>query len=154
MYKTIIVFAIFFIFKTATAQNKTTHTNMLWFNYNNNIALNKKWNISATWVYSTGNAVTFPSGKYYVNGRLVPYFTERNGYRMPDYHRLDVGVNYTAKKTKKLESSWNFSVYNLYNRKNAYQITFEENPDNKAQTQAVRTALFGIIPSATWNFKF
>ena len=116
--------------------------------------LNKKWNISATWVYSTGNAVTFPSGKYYVNGRLVPYFTERNGYRMPDYHRLDVGVNYTAKKTKKLESSWNFSVYNLYNRKNAYQITFEENPDNKAQTQAVRTALFGIIPSATWNFKF
>ena len=114
----------------------------------------KRWSYSATWVYYTGDAVTFPNGKYYENNQWVPKYTNRNGYRMPDYHRLDIGATYIRKKTDKFESSWTFSLYNAYGRRNAYTITFRENPDNHAETQAVRTSLFSFIPSATYNFKF
>ena len=76
-----------------------------------------KLKVSANWVYNTGNAVTFPEGKYVIDGVTVPAYTSRNGYRMPDYNRLDLGVTLTNKKREKLESSWNFSVYNAYARK-------------------------------------
>ncbi|RLD52768.1 MAG: hypothetical protein DRI97_14170, partial [Bacteroidetes bacterium] len=69
--------------------------------------LNEKWNLSASWVYNTGIAVTFPSGKYQIEGNTVPAYTNRNGYRMPDYHRLDVGATYTIKKRERFESSLN-----------------------------------------------
>ena len=114
----------------------------------------KKWNVSATWVYYTGNAVTFPSGKYEIEGLTVPAYTSRNGYRMPDYHRMDLGITYTNKKRKRWESSWNLSIYNVYARKNAYSIDFRVSEDNPNQTEAVRTALFRIVPSITYNFKF
>ena len=114
----------------------------------------KKWTISATWVYNTGNAVTFPNGKYEVNGQTVFYYTQRNGYRMPAYHRLDLGATMQGKKTKKWEGSWTFSVYNAYNRANAYAIIFQNDPNNPSQTQAVQYSLFKIVPSITYNFKF
>ncbi len=116
--------------------------------------LSPKWNISGTFVYSTGNAVTFPSGKYAVEGETIWYYTERNGYRMPDYHRLDLGATWESKATKRFKSSWTFGIYNAYHRKNAYIIDFRENEDNPNITEAYRIALFGIIPSVTWNFKF
>lgn len=113
-----------------------------------------RWTFSSTFVYNTGNAVTFPAGKYQLNGNTVFYYPERNSNRMPDYHRLDFSATLEGKPGKKLQSSWSFGVYNLYNRKNAYSIDFRDNPDDKSRTQAVRTTLFGIIPSITWNFKF
>ena len=116
--------------------------------------LSKRWTLSATWIYYTGNAVTFPSGKYEVAGQIVYYYTERNGYRMPDYHRLDIGATWQRKKTEKFESSWSFSLYNAYGRKNAFSITFREDPDDPAKTQAVQTTLFRWIPSFTYNIKF
>ena len=116
--------------------------------------LSDKWTVSATWVYYTGNAVTFPSGKYEVAGQVVNYYTERNGYRMPAYHRLDIGATWIRKKTKKFESSWNFSVYNAYDHDNAYSISFEPNPDDATKSQAVQTTLFKIVPSVSYNFKF
>ena len=117
--------------------------------------LSKKWQLSATWVYSTGDAVTFPSGKYIIDGKQISYYTERNGYRMPDYHRADVGATYTAKKTKKFESTFNFSIYNVYSRKNAYMIYFEPKDENNPDVlQAVKVTLFPILPSVTWNFTF
>ncbi|MGV3761640.1 TonB-dependent receptor [Parapedobacter sp.] len=116
--------------------------------------LSPRWNLSATFVYSTGNAVTFPSGKYTVDGQTLWYYTERNGYRMPDYHRLDFGATWESKATKRFRSSWTFGVYNVYNRKNAYIIDFRESETNANVTEAYRIALFGIIPSITWNFKF
>ena len=114
----------------------------------------KKWTFAATFVYYTGNAVTFPSGKYNVNGQTVFYYTERNGYRMPAYHRLDLSATLQGKKTRKFESSWTFSIYNAYNRANAFAIEFQDDPDNSSKTQAVQTTLFKIIPSVTYNFKF
>lgn len=118
--------------------------------------LTKKWNISGTWVYNTGSAVTFPSGKYNAAGQTVFLYTERNGYRMPAYHRLDFSVNYepSINKTRKYKSSWSFGLYNAYARENAFSINFRENKDDRTKTEAVQTSLFKIIPSVTWNFKF
>jgi len=113
-----------------------------------------RWSLSSTFVYSTGNAVTFPTGKYTIEDQTVFYYGDRNANRIPDYHRLDFSATLDGKPNRKLKSSWNFSVYNLYNRQNPFAINFRDNPDNLAQTQAVRTTLFGIIPSVTWNFKF
>lgn len=116
--------------------------------------LSKKWTLSGTFVFYTGNAVTFPGGKYEVAGQIVNYYTERNGYRMPAYHRLDLGATWQRKKTDKYESSWNFSLYNAYGRENAYTITFQVNPNDPTKTQAVQTTLFRWVPSITYNFKF
>ncbi|MFZ4861536.1 TonB-dependent receptor [Sphingobacterium sp. Mn56C] len=119
--------------------------------------LNTNWTLGASFVYYTGNAVTFPSGKYNLNGKTIFYFTERNGYRMPDYHRLDLSLTYDPKPVqvnKRFHSSWSFSVYNAYHKKNAYLIDFREKKDNPNLTEAYQIALFGIIPSVTWNFKF
>lgn len=116
--------------------------------------LTPKWSLAATWVYNTGAAVTFPSGKYMVDGQVQFYYTERNGYRMPAYHRLDIGATWERKKTEKFESSWNFSVYNVYGRENAYTITFRQDPNDATKTQAVQTSLFRMVPSVTYNFRF
>jgi len=116
--------------------------------------LNPKITFSATWIYISGNVVTFPSGRYMVDGNLIPYYTERNGYRMPDYHRLDIGLTWQRKKTAKFESNWNFSVYNAYGRSNAYAINFQQDPDNPAKMQAVQLSLFRFVPAVTYNFKF
>jgi len=130
--------------------------------------LNDRLTFSGTWVYYTGNAVTFPTAKYQIGGQLVDYYSERNGYRMPNYHRLDLGItlnnkNYktavdpeTGKEIqvkKRFESSWNFSVYNAYSRQNAYSISFQENEDT-GKTEAVQLSLFKLIPSISYNFKF
>lgn len=116
--------------------------------------LTNRITVSANWVFNTGDAATFPSGKYTIDQIQVPYYTERNGYRYPNYHRLDVGVTFLGKPRKRYEGSWNVSVYNAYARENAYTITFQQNEDNPEKTEALRTALFKIIPSVTYNFKF
>jgi hypothetical protein len=118
--------------------------------------LSKKWNISGTWVYNTGSAVTFPSGKYTAAGQTVFLYTERNGYRMPAYHRMDIAVNYepSINKTRKYKSSWSFGLYNVYGRENAFSINFRENELDRTKTEAVQTSLFRFIPTVTWNFKF
>lgn len=116
--------------------------------------LNEKWTISSSWVYTTGAAVTFPEGRYEVEGVVVPYYSDRNGSRFPDYHRLDLGVTWYNKKTDKFESNWNFSIYNAYIRQNTYSIAFIKDVNNPEQIVAEQTALFKIIPSVTYNFKF
>lgn len=113
-----------------------------------------KWSLSANWIYNTGNAVTFPNGKYEIDGMIAGYYTQRNGYRMPPYHRLDFGLTWQRKKTEKFESSWSFSVYNAYARENAYFIQFRQNEDNPAVTEAVQFAIFKAIPSVSYRFKF
>lgn len=113
--------------------------------------ITKNLALAGTFIYYTGDAVTFPSGKYEIGGNVVPLFTERNGYRMPDYHRADIGLTWYLKDKKRFEHSLNFSIYNLYARENAYTISFEENASG--DTEALQTALFKIVPSITYNFK-
>ena len=107
------------------------------------------WSYSATWVYNTGNAVTFPSGKYSIDGQVFNYYTERNGYRMPAYHRLDLGATWQGE-----HSGWTFSLYNAYGRDNAYSITFQQDPNDRTKSQAVQTSLFKFVPAITYNFRF
>ena len=114
----------------------------------------KKVSFSATWVYYTGNAITFPSGKYIMDGNIVNYYTGRNGYRMPAYHRLDIGMTMVLKERPKFRSELNIGVFNAYGRKNAYAILFRTNQNNTSQTEAVKLYLFSVIPSVTWNFRF
>lgn len=114
----------------------------------------KRLNVSAVWVYQTGNAVTFPSGKYEVAGQTTWLYTERNGYRMPVYHRLDIAATYKLKHRKRFNSELSFSLYNVYGRENAYTIDFEQSETDPNKTVAVQTALFRWVPSVSWNFKF
>jgi hypothetical protein len=116
--------------------------------------LSQKWSFSASWVYNTGNAATFPSGKYSLDGQVVNYYTERNGYRMPAYHRLDLGATWLRKKTKRFESSWTFSVYNAYARQNPFMINFRKNYEDPLRSEIVQLSLFTIIPAVSYNFKF
>ena len=115
---------------------------------------NKKWTFSSDWVYSTGTPVTWPSGKFPVDGVPVYDYTSRNGYRLPAYHRLDLGATVITKKTARFESSLTFSLYNAYGRSNPYTITFQKDPDNPLKTQVQQTSLFKMVPSITYNFKF
>lgn len=116
--------------------------------------LNPKWTLSASWVYYTGNAITYPSGKYQIEGKDIMFYAERNGYRAPAYHRLDLGATLQLKKTAKFESELAFSLYNAYGRRNAYMIRFKTNEDDVTKTSAYRYTLFTYVPSISWNFKF
>lgn len=114
----------------------------------------ERWSVSGSWIYYSGDAVTFPSGLYVVSGLPVSLYTERNGYRMPNYHRADLSLTYHVKSDKRWKSNWNLSVYNVYAHKNAFQINFEPVEDNSFEFQAVRLALFSIVPAITYNFEF
>ena len=106
------------------------------------------------WVYYTGNAVTFPSGKYEIDGKTMFYYKDRNANRMPAYHRLDLGATWIRKKTARFESGWSFSLYNAYGHENPYTITFQDNKSDPSKTEAIQTTLFKFVPSFTYNFKF
>ncbi len=116
--------------------------------------LKENLSLSANFIYYTGDAFTGPSGRYIVDGKVIPHITDRNGYRFPDYHRLDIGLNWVNKKTDKFESSWNFSIYNVYGRENAYVINFVESEDYPGVTEARQVSLFKMIPSISYNFRF
>jgi len=115
--------------------------------------LSEKWDLSASWKFNTGQALTAPSAKYMVDGDYYYYYNERNGYRAPSYHRLDVGANYTRKK-RKYTDTWSFGIYNLYNRRNPFMIGFENDHRAVSGVQAFRISLFGIIPSVAYTVKF
>ncbi|HEX5002529.1 MAG TPA: TonB-dependent receptor [Bacteroidia bacterium] len=135
--------------------------------------LSKKWTFGATWVYATGNSMTLPVSRAFFNGpidltqlngsnpttsgQIYYEYGDRNSYRMAAYHRLDISATLYVKKKKRFESSWNFSIYNVYSRMNPYFIYLDEKVDDSTNTlklQAKQVSLFPIIPSVTYNFKF
>lgn len=113
-----------------------------------------------SWFYSTGAARTMPTERFEYGNTVVPVFSERNTARLPDYHRMDIGATYNFSKVKKdgspkwFHSSLNFSVYNVYNRHNAFSIRFEPEENVWYQMNATKTFLFKMIPSITYNFHF
>ncbi|MFZ6052617.1 TonB-dependent receptor [Halocola ammonii] len=132
-----------------------------------NYQLNPMWTFGTTFVYATGNAITLPVERYIVEGQIVNEYGKRNGYRMPPYHRLDLSATWypsnrpNAKErsigSRPFESSWTFSVFNVYNRQNPYFIYFGNEGDLSAGTldiTAYQVSLFPILPSVTWNFSF
>lgn len=124
--------------------------------------ISPKVSISGAFVYYTGNAVTFPSGKYGITGYIDPNSTNpllytayngRNQDRFPSYNRLDIACTYKLKKSKHWEHDLNFSVYNLLGTKNPYTIDFKNDAVNN-QTFIEKTYLFRFVPAITYNFKF
>jgi hypothetical protein len=117
--------------------------------------LNKRWTFSGAFIYGTGNAVTYPTGKYNAGGLTTFSYSERNGYRMPSSNRLDIGATLEGKQHKKFHSSWTFGIYNVYSHRDPYSITFRDSKIQPGTTEAVETSIFATaIPSVTWNFKF
>ena len=119
--------------------------------------LSKRFTLSTTWVYLTGNPTSYPVAKYDVQGNTIYYYSSRNSNRIPAYHRLDLSLNYDFKKNerKKTKQSLNFSIYNVYGRRNAYSVTFRQNKDKPNVSEATRLSILGtLIPSVTYNFNF
>jgi len=134
--------------------------------------LSKKWTFGAVWVYASGNALTLPESRLFLNGpadinqifsgtasfpQLYYEYGERNSFRQKPYHRLDLSATLTVQKNRKWESSWNFSIFNVYNRYNPYFIYFDASADESTgqlKLQAKQVSLFPIIPSVTYNFKY
>lgn len=119
--------------------------------------LTPRWSVSSVFVYGSGNAITIPVARYIFEGNVVNVYGSRNDYRMPAYHRLDFSATLKGKPNKKFQNSWNFSVYNAYNRRNPYFIYFANKgsiQDGTLKITAKQVSLFPILPSVTWNFKF
>ena len=116
--------------------------------------LSPAWQLSALWVYNSGQAFTAPSGKYEVIDNYIYYYAERNGYRAPAYHRLDLSATWTRPMAGgRMKRQWQFGIYNVYNRLNPFLINFEDS-EHGARTKAVGYSLFGIVPSASLTITF
>ena len=145
--------------------NETGINNGAWYNsvYDklHNLAitssynLNEKWSFGANFTVQTGQPVTYPNGQYDYLGINVPSYGLRNENRLPAYHHLDIAATLTPRKNRdrNWKGEWVFSIYNLYNRKNAASINFRQNTDT-ANNEAVKTSIFGIVPAVSYNFKF
>ena len=135
--------------KWYTASNDRRHDLSVVGMYN----LSNTWEVAATWHYNTGQALTAPSGKYDMSGSTFYYYHERNGYRAPACHRLDISATYT-KKHGRATHIWSFGIYNAYNHYNPYVIQFLNDDDKPSGTKVEQTSLFGIIPSVSFTIKY
>ena len=118
--------------------------------------LSEKWNLSAVWVFSTGNASTIPNAFYFMEGKIITEWGEHNAWRMPNYHRLDLSATLSLFKKQHTEGNLNFSVYNAYNRKNPYYISYQAEgnlSEGRLQINANQISIFPILPSVAFNMK-
>lgn len=115
--------------------------------------LSPTWELAATWRYNTGQALTAPSAKYDIDGTTFYYYHERNGYRAPAYHRLDLSATYT-RKVGRFTRIWSFGIYNAYCRYNPYTIRFKNDDKSPTGTITEQTSLFGIVPSVSFTVKY
>jgi hypothetical protein len=117
--------------------------------------LSDKWTFGGVFTFQSGQPITYPVGQFSYQGLNVPVFGERNAFRRPSFHHLDLSATLTPRRNanRKWKGEWVFSIYNIYNRQNAANITFRQN-DETLRNEAVRLSIFGAIPSVTYNFKF
>lgn len=124
--------------------------------------VNKRWNVSANWIYGSGKPITIPIQKYQFGSKYPTYIPERNNYRIGSYHRFDISATLyrKVKEGRKNQSSWNFSIYNLYAKKNPFTVFVRDKADdegnslNTGEKEVAMLYLFTIIPSITYNFNF
>ena len=127
------------------------------FSINASYELNKKWKFNTNFVFQTGQPTNYPVGQYEVQSLNVPIYNDnsRNSDRLPAYHRLDISATLNPEKNnqRKWQAEWVFGIYNLYGRQNAASVNFSQNRET-SRNEAVQTAIFGLVPSVTYNFKF
>lgn len=119
-----------------------------------NYKLTRRYSFSMNFVYQTGRPVTFPVGNYQFNNAEYVFYSNRNEFRIPDYMRLDLGINIEGNhKTKKLAHSfWNISVYNVLGRNNPFAVFFVT---EDGQVKAYQSSIFAVpVPTITYNFRF
>jgi len=117
--------------------------------------LNQKWSVSSTFKFTSGGFVTVPEGSFIYNGSAFNFYSQRNGYQLEPYHRLDVSFTYKSRKnnTRKWKSEWVYGIYNVYGRENIYTL-FARQEGDMTSSQFTKMYLFGIVPSVTYNLKF
>jgi len=120
-----------------------------------NYDINRRMTLSASWVFYTGCPTTYPIASYEIAGINVPYYSERNSQRMPDFHRLDLSFILNGKNhgRRRVYGDWNFSVYNAYGRRNAWAVYYE-NDEETSQMKARMIYLFSVIPSVSYSLHF
>ena len=121
------------------------------------LKLSKRWEIGTNYVYGTGGAITMPSGNFWFDGATFNTYTTRNGYRLPDYHRLDLSFRFSPKKNdrrKRYRSEWTLDIYNVYARKNPVTIYSQPQDVFFTKTEVNAIYLFKILPSLSYSFKF
>ncbi len=123
-----------------------------------NYKINNRLEVSTMWQYYTGRPITYPAGTYLIGDHVILFFSHRNANRLPDYHRLDLSVtwynkNFLKKTGRSWQSYWNFSIYNVYARDNAFMIKFKYD-ENTEKISAYQITLFKIVPAISYHFKF
>ncbi|MEP2773221.1 MAG: TonB-dependent receptor [Fulvivirga sp.] len=121
-----------------------------------NIKVSRRFSINTNFIFNTGRAISYPESTYEVRGITIADFSERNKYRIPDYHRLDISftLSTSLKRKKKVEANWSLSIYNLYGRKNAYSVYFKNDPIT-GDSEAYKLSVIGRpIIALSYNFKF
>ncbi len=119
--------------------------------------VNDRWDVSVAFVFASGNAMTIPQQKYFIEGSVLNEYGKTNSFRMPAYHRLDISATYHFKTKHLVESNLNFSIFNVYNRANPFLIFFDVQGDIQhynLEVSAKQVSIFPILPSVSWNLKF
>lgn len=119
---------------------------------------NKKWDVSSVFVYATGNAFTLPVGLYAMGGLIIKEYGPYNGYRLPDYHRLDLSATYWLFRKNSHESGFNISIFNVYNHWNPLYLYFRvkesDLENNYLKISRKQMCIYNFVPSLSWIFKF
>lgn len=119
-----------------------------------NQQLNPKWSVSATFALRSGMNLTLPVNSYIYQGVVFYEYSERNGYRAPLYHQMDMMLNYMPVCKNRWKSEWSFGIMNLYNRKNVFSMYAGHDESGLDKGNFCKMYLYGILPSITYNFKF
>jgi hypothetical protein len=124
--------------------------------FTNTLKLGTRWEISSNFVLTTGGAMTIPKGSFYYEGASFVYYSSRNGFRLPTYHRLDLSVRYNSRKneTRRWKGNWSFDVYNVYGKKNLFTLLAKPTDHDFFTTEVSAIYLFRTIPTITYSFTF
>lgn len=132
------------------------------FNKQHNISttfsyqFSERFSLSSVFKFTSGGYITLPEGTFNFYGVAFNYYSERNGYLLPAYHRMDISANLKSKKNRnrKWQGEWSFGVYNLYNRKNIFSLFVKQSNDDLSFNKAYKMYLYGVSPYISYNFKF
>ncbi len=125
-----------------------------------NYQISRRWRLSGNFVFFSGRPTTLPEQKYRYKGREMVYYSDRNKYRMPSYHRFDISITLdeNLKKKRMWKGSWTFSIYNLYGRNNPYSVYFLRESSQNGNADMFTLFKYSVIgvpfPSLTYNFSF
>lgn len=116
--------------------------------------LNEKWTLGGNWIYGSGHSTTFAVTQFLtLEGEPILDFSQRNNFRLPDYHRLDLTASYNRHLSEKISMTLDMGLYNTYNRLNPYFVYLQSNEENNT-FEARQIGIFPILPFFNVKFRF